>query len=426
MTQLKLNYNSLLLALIIIFAVAPVYAIQFEKGDIVHISNLHQIEDDLYIGGSNVTVDGTVEGDLLVLAFTVKTNGYIENSVSVVSEKFNHSGEISGSLRCISQDVRINGYVGRSILSYGISFTLDERGLVEKDLRVRGETINIDGNVKGKADLKGKYVTITGTIENDLTIEAEHISINAPALIKGDLKYISPNQANIDVASGVTILGQTIWDLPDKDKIDYDQTLTATVEAISQLIAAFLLGLLLFSFSRKYLDETVNQLKKRMSLSFATGFLTLVIFAVMLVVLILSLAMIIVGYLLISGEEAIIGAMLLSVSIMLAPVSGFLSISSGVIFYCGKIVVGILLGFYIVRVFNKGTKVISRFQMLVGLTALTLIFSLPYIGELIYLVITIIGAGGIIQGIRNCRHEAHFPNGKKDLPPPTPPPSNNL
>lgn len=423
MNRSKLIRNFLPLVISFILIAMPVYAIQFERSDNIHISNLHQLEDDLYVFASNITVDGTVEGDLIASGFSVITNGYIKNSASIFSGRFDHSGEIAGGLRVVAWDVAIDGYVGRSILSFSKTFILAERGLVEQDIVIHSRTVNIDGNVKGKAIIDADHVTITGTIENDLEINANSINIIAPALIKGDLKYVSSNQANIDIASGVTILGQTIWDLPDEDKINQQQNLTATVEALSKLIAAFLLGLLLFSFSRKYIDVTVNQLKNRLSLVTATGLLAVFVFLLVLVVLLISLTMIVIGYLLISGDQAVLGAMLLSVSIMMAPVSGFLTISGGIIFYCGKIVIGILVGYFIIKIFKKNSKIVSRSQLLLGLTTLTLIFNLPYIGLTIYIILSIIGAGAIIQGIRNCRHESHFPNGKVP-PPPTPPPVN--
>lgn len=421
----RLKILCLLPLVTLAFLFLPANAIQFEKSDNAHISNLHKLEDDLYAFASNITVDGTVEGDLLAFGFTVVTNGYIDNSASIFSMRFDHTGEIAGGLRVFSKDVTIDGYIGRSILAFGQTFTLGERGLVEKDIVIKAGRVEINGTVKGQAKIDADRVIITGTIEDNIEINARSIEIIAPALIKGDLKYVSSNQAEIDVASGVTILGQTTWDLPDEDKINREQKLTSTVLALSKLIAAFLLGLLLFSFSRKYIDETVNQIKNRFSLSIATGFLALFIFAVVVLILLISVTMIIVGYFLISGEEAALGALLLSVSIMMAPVSSFLTISGGIIFYCGKIVVGILVGYMIITIFNKNAKMVSRLQLLLGLTTLTLIFNLPYIGFIIYLLISITGAGGIIQGIRNCRHEAHFPNGNVP-PPPTPPPSNNL
>ena len=47
-----------------------------------------------------------------------------------------------------------------------------------------------------------------------------------------------------------------------------------------------------------------------------------------------------------------------------------------------------------------------HYSLLLGLAVLTLLFWLPYyVGALLWIVVSILGAGAIILGIKNCRRE---------------------
>lgn len=104
---------ALLTIVLILFSAWPSWGINFETEDNVHISNLHRIDDDLFAWGSNVTVDGLIEGDLITGAYTVSTNGHIRGSESIFAYKFHHTGHVDGSLRGFVWFLELDGTVGR-------------------------------------------------------------------------------------------------------------------------------------------------------------------------------------------------------------------------------------------------------------------------------------------------------------------------
>ena len=57
-------------------------AVEFESDENVHISNIHSIDDDFYAWGENVTIDGTIEGDVIVGGYSVRINGEIQSRCS--------------------------------------------------------------------------------------------------------------------------------------------------------------------------------------------------------------------------------------------------------------------------------------------------------------------------------------------------------
>ena len=116
--------------------------------------------------------------------------------------------------------------------------------------------------------------------------------------------------------------------------------------------------------------------------------------------------MVLIGLTLVYGEGAPLGVFVLALSVLMIPITSFITVSGGVLFYSGKIIIALLGGYFLVRLAKPNAVYLGKFQLLVGLIVLALLFSIPfYIGFLIYLIASIIGAGAIILGIKHCRRE---------------------
>jgi hypothetical protein len=144
-------------------------------------------------------------------------------------------------------------------------------------------------------------------------------------------------------------------------------------------------------------------LRTRFTVSIATGFLSLLILVVAILILVISAIFLLVGLALISGELAPLGALVLVLSMLMVPITAFTTVSGGIIFYSGKIMFAFLVGYLLVRIFKSEAALLGKAQLLFGLIILALLFAVPYVGLLIYLLVSIAGAGAIVLGIKNCR-----------------------
>jgi len=116
-----------------------------------------------------------------------------------------------------------------------------------------------------------------------------------------------------------------------------------------------------------------------------------------------SIIFMIIGLVVISTDMAVVGAITLIMSILLLPISSFLTVCGGIIFYAGKIVAGLLAGYFIFRLVKPIPAEPKKLHLFVGLLVLSLLFAIPYhIGTLIYLFITIVGGGAIVLSVRQC------------------------
>jgi len=382
-----------------------VTAMEFESGEKIHISNLHHLEDDLFAWGESIIIDGQIDGDLFAGSYSVVTNGHVRSSAHAFAFKYRHTGRIDGSLRIFANECIIDGFVGRSALILGNEITVGRTAIIDQDAVFRGNILKLDGTIKGNTDIKGADVMITGRIDGDLLIKADKIAIIPPAVINGNLTYTCEDEAQIDTEAGVVIGGETTWKLPDDDGESKDKPsrLTLFTIQVSKLLAAFLFGIILLAACKRYAVESVKQLRERFTVATATGFLGVLVFIAGLLVLVVAAISVPLGMSLISGSLAPVGVLITALAIVLVPITSLVTVSGGVLFYSGKIIAAFLVGYLVMRWKSPDSVRPTRSQLLIGLIILTAAFAIPLVGLLLYLLISIIGAGAIILGIKHCR-----------------------
>jgi len=376
-----------------------------EKGDDIQFSPLHHIDDDVYTYSKNpISMDGFIDGDFTAMASDVTINGEITGNGNLFVLQSFHNGIIKGSLRSFSNSFTINGRVERSVIAVCAKFNLSGQGEIGRDIHVIGVDVDIYGTVGGDLKIKAKEVRLMGNIEGDVFIEAERLIISAPAVIHGNLTYESASEAQID-SFGVTITGVTEW-IKENDSVDIEaEELRDTVVVISEILAAFLFGLILLIPGRNYAKVAYTQLKEQFAISLATGFITVFLFGLAAFLAIITSFLFLVGFALASGDTPVAGAMVLIFSTIIFPVSAFGAISGGILLYAGKILTAFFIGIYLVGKIKKNPVLLSKTQLLLGLIVLAIIFAIPYLGIVLYLIGIVTGAGAIILAIRKIKFE---------------------
>jgi len=404
--QFKNNtITSLFLLIFALFAV-PVSGAIIETGDNIQFTPLHRIEDDVYaFGGKNISMDGYIDGDFTVFTYGLSLNGEVNGGANIFSKEFDLNGKVSRSLHAFAESIKINGVVSRSVISFCSDFVMSSNGLIERDLYTFCGQADIGGTVKGNATIHGGIVRIFGVIEGNLEIEAEEITISSPAVIKGNLIYHSPKEARIDTAGGVVILGTTEWAPPETDDEGNSGVFRSFVVTTSELLAAFLFGLLILIPFRRYAREAVDQISHRFVIALAAGLITVLVFVFAILVVIVSAVTFLIGYGLVSGNAPAAGALVLTLSTIILPISAFSAVSGGILFYVGKIILAFLVGNLIVSAIKKSSVRLSKTQLFLGLVALAVVFAIPYLGFVIYLLGSLTGAGAIIMAIRKINFE---------------------
>ena len=384
--------------------VTPIGATTVESGNDVHISHLHEIDDDFYAFSDKIRVDGVITGDFAGFGRDVVIKGNIGQSGNFACQYMDHNGSIEGSLRFLGERLTVSGRVGGSILGAGSSITIHQGSIVEKDINIAANEINIDGTILGNATCSGNNVRVTAQIGGDLEVKANKIIIAPPAVIRGNLVYHTKNEDQLTLEPGVTVVGTTTWEAPKSAKEDDTSILPDIAYAIANLLAAYIFGIIVFKLFKPYTEESFRQLRERVTASIAAGLVSLLGLVMAVIILLLALAGTGIGTLLLSGELAFLGVCLLVFSLLALPISSFITVSGAIILYSGKIMVGLVLGHMTLNLIRPRQAKPGKAALFIGLILITLATALPYVGLVFYLLTMLIGAGAIVLGVYRCRH----------------------
>ena len=396
-------FLSMAITAVLLLTATGASASVFKSGDSISISNLHVIDDDLFVFASErFDLDGTIDGDLMAMVFRTTIRGQVLNSACVASQSLKHQGAIDGSLRAIAKDVEIDGTIGRSTEIYAIDVVkLGPGSVIERDANIAGGRVYLEGTVKGNATIAAGQVFITGQIEKDAKIESDHITVSPSAIVSGNLTYTSENEDALEISTGADIHGETIWRKLEESE---DSGVTGWALRISSMLAALIFGIIVVRLFRPYAEESFIQIKTRYVTAFASGLMGLLVLALCVLLLALSVFSLGVAVGIMSTDSVLIlGVLFLVFSTVAMPISAFATVAGAIIYYCGNILVGFLVGNLILRRMKSEAKSLTATSLLVGLVVLAILFSLPYLGDLLCLVGALAGAGGIIMGIRRCR-----------------------
>jgi cytoskeletal protein CcmA (bactofilin family) len=147
------------------------------------------IDDDTFISGQNVVVDGTVNGILLATGNTVTINGtvngdaflagetivvskgaVINGNLFVGSAEITVDGTVTGSMFGGSAALKTNGNIGRNLFYGGFSLTAGENSSIARDLYVGSYQSLLYGTVGRNLKADSAAFVLNGSIAGDATI----------------------------------------------------------------------------------------------------------------------------------------------------------------------------------------------------------------------------------------------------------------
>jgi hypothetical protein len=160
-----------LLGLLVFGLSRSAWAADFRGGDNVIISEDEVIDDDLFVSGNRVEVDGTVRGDLFASGTEVVVNGQVE-----------------GSLFIAGQTLEVNGQVDGSVYGGGYALTIGREVNIGRNLYFGGFSLTTEkSSVIGHSLYAGNYQTILdGEVANDVAVGSGALEVNG--IVGGDVR----------------------------------------------------------------------------------------------------------------------------------------------------------------------------------------------------------------------------------------------
>jgi hypothetical protein len=166
--------------LLVLGAGGTVSAAEFPKGGSIPAGEV--IDDDVFISGEYVVIDGTVNGMLFASGSKVTLNGTVVGDVVLVGDTIlvSDSAVIDGNLIIAGADLTVNGQVTGSVFGGSTAMDIGASALVGRNMYYGGFSLS---TIKGSRVSKDLFVAVYqailfGAIDRDLTFAGAAVELN--------------------------------------------------------------------------------------------------------------------------------------------------------------------------------------------------------------------------------------------------------
>ena len=403
--------------------VPSAYAFDGRGDDRIFIGKDEVINEDLYLGGNDILVEGTINGDLMAAGENVVINGVV-----------------TGDLFVGGSTVTVNGSVGDDLFSAGASVTLGPDANIADDVFLAGGSIEArEGSTVGGTFLMGAAQgLLSGSIAEDLWAGASRLrlegvidgqanvhveseddgyipsfdvngrSIRLPSIpgglsfgdeaaIAGSLKVTSPESPSVpaSVTTDVTHSLPT-YDAQLAREFRRERIVTSPLlNDIRRLVGLLLVGSLIGLLFPGWLRRLSGTLESKPLPSLGLGLLNFVAAPFILFTLIgLVLLLVIVFAALSLGNMAVLTFFTGMLFTSVASMAYILTIA-----YLCQAVIAYLSGRWILRKFQPEWEGNLMWPLLLGLLIFGLLFAIPVGGGLLQLLVIFAGLGAILVSL---------------------------
>lgn len=284
------------LAMALLFS-GTALAAEVVRGDPYILPRGEVVSDDLYVNGSEVIIDGTVEGDLVVAGGYVEVNGVVMGDLLAAGGAVVIAGAIQDDVRAAGGAVILNGSVGDDFFAAagggwpgGMNIPMRTMGTGDRNIP-QGLQINAGATIGGDAYLAGGQgnvagsigrnlvaaignLTVGGKVAGDANLNAQSLTVQESALVQGELSYST---------SGDTVIPGGIAGSVVKEEVDADAPVAAPnpiwgffnwLLRTALVLAGYLIaGWLLWTFAPRQVVGSVVMLEARPMEAGVTGLL---------------------------------------------------------------------------------------------------------------------------------------------------------
>jgi cytoskeletal protein CcmA (bactofilin family) len=272
-----------------VLLITPVNAADIRNGERLTIPAGDVINDDLYLFGSNITIDGQVNGDVIVFGDWITINGNVNGSIIGAGKHIVAKGRVKDSVRVAASAIDIDSAIGGDLVTAASYVTIAQSGAIGRDLLVMATGVQVNGpvarDIRGNA---GKLV-INSSVGGNVDIVGNEVNLEQAASIAGNLTYKSEKKA--ELASEATVKGEIKHVPPPQPKPSGETTgqaigglvsaivgfilILLLVVAVVKYAAALLTGIILILLARKYVPGLAATMKGRPWPSLGYGALVL-------------------------------------------------------------------------------------------------------------------------------------------------------
>jgi cytoskeletal protein CcmA (bactofilin family) len=321
------------------------------------------LKKDLFFAGSQLRIDGTVDGDVYAFAQELDVSGRVTGDIIGFVRSVRISGQVDGNVRCLSNNITITGTVQKNVTTMNEDTRLESGAKVGHNFMAFSQILTVNGTVGRDVTAAFNEGNIAGTIEGNLRAKGQTLTIASAAQIDGQARFEGEKPAQ--VASGAKLASPLEYTKVEH-KSRAERGLGYYIWRVVWAGARILLGLVLIALMPVFARETIES-AERYGASLGLG--VLVFFGVLIASFIACIT--------------VVG--------LLVGVSTFFLWLVAV--FSSYVVVGGVVGRWILGRANDFWPAIGR--MALGVLIVVIIAGLPHIGGWIRFGVWIWGMGAI-------------------------------
>ncbi len=326
------------------------------------------VDDTLIVAAQAITIEGDVTGDLVAAGQSIDIAGDVGGNVIAFGESVTVRGAVGGFVLSAASSVTLDGAdVAGDLWASGALVAVDDDATVRRNATVASSAVTIDGAVDKDLFAFSESVAVSGQLGRNLEAFTNRIRLAGDARVAGDVRLRTQGEDSLIRGDGVQIDGELEFlALPEELEPENPYaTVSFYLWQVVQIITGLLVGLVLLwlapGLRHASIGAGIDGLK-----SAGIGLLAL---------LTMPVAAVLIG-------ATIIGLPFAFVTFALWALG----------FYLSTILVGAIVGRMVLPDSNS-----LPMTLLVGLTIVVVITALPWVGDFLGFILTILGLGLLIQ-----------------------------
>ncbi len=426
------------LGMVLVLALGRVSAADSRQGDQCLVGANETVDSDLYVMCNTLTIEGTINGDLVGAAFstTLAASGHIQGDIWLLGGQLRIDGAVDEDIRFGGLDLDLNtaALQPRSdVAAIALNVEVMPDAVLPGDLLVLGYQAIVRGEVGGDASFNGSALVIEGRIGQNVfatvgggdaapsfipfpfpfsvSFQVPGLTVREAGQIAGDLSYNGPRAGNISGRIGGAIDFQLVLPRPDiTQATETQQSRPGEIvaaylrAALTDVLALMTAGVIVLLIAPAWVRSPSQLAPQHVTSSFGWGLILSLLAAPVGLILILAsiLLLVIVGTITLGGFTWM--GLLLLLILNLVVIGGMLF----VILFLARLVISDVIGRRLIHTSDR--LAVNLLSLLLGTVVYALLTNipLPYIGLVINALGVFIGLGAIVLHARQLyQHTVH-------------------
>lgn len=339
------------------------------------------IDRDYFAVAERIEIAGTINGDAHLVARSILVSGTINGDLLAAGGTVEITGAVTHDARLLVGELTLRGKVGRNLSVMGRTIDLAGGATIDGGAMAVGLSLQIGTPIAKNLTVAGRTVVLTGPVGGSVNAATKSLEVASGARIAGHLSYLGDHSPKIhnpsSVAGPVTrrAFPTLRWPWPDED-VEVWPWIRIGLLVLSAL-SSLILGLLLIALFPHATDRTVLHLLTRPFGATGIGLLLCVF-----------------------GPFALL---VLALTIVGLPIAFVLGAAGLVIVYLARLFAMIATGHVLLASLGRDTS--ARTAFLIGLLIYYGLRLVPFLGDALALIATVIGVGAVLCAALSSEYE---------------------